>query len=76
MTSTWIETEREPNLRLSLRSDLGLCRDADVCVSAHTGEGLIELVECVREHLVPIADLGSTRPWRFPGLDHQVPIIE
>ena len=75
-TSAWIETDREPDLRLSLRSDLGLCRDADVCVSAHTGEGLIELVECVREHLVPASDLGSTRPWRFPGLEHQTPNID
>ena len=74
-TSSWIESEREPDLRLSLKSDLGLCRDADVCVSSHTGEGLIELVECVREHLVPMSDLGSTRPWRFPGLEHQTPII-
>ena len=42
-TTSWLETDREPDLRLSLRSDLGLCRDADVCVSAHTGEGMIEL---------------------------------
>ena len=75
-TSAWIETDREPDLRLSLRSDLGLCRDADVCVSAHTGEGLVELVECVREHLVPMSDLGSTRPWRFPGLENQTPTID
>ena len=74
MSSSWIETDREPDLRLSLRSDLGLCRDADVCVSAHTGEGLVELVECVREHLVPMMDLGSNRPWRFPGLEDQTPI--
>ena len=75
-TTFWLETDREPDLRLSLRSDLGLCRDADVCVSAHTGEGMIELVECVREHLVPASDLGSTRPWRFPGLEHQTPVID
>lgn len=75
-TTSWLETDREPDLRLSLRSDLGLCRDADVCVSAHTGEGMIELVECVREHLVPASDLGSTRPWRFPGLEHQTPVID
>ena len=74
MASSWIDTDREPDLRLSLRSDLGLCRDADVCVSAHTGEGLVELVECVREHLVPMMDLGSNRPWRFPGLEDQTPI--
>ncbi|MEE2907229.1 MAG: GTPase [Planctomycetota bacterium] len=67
--SDWHELHHEPDLRLSLRSDLGLCPDADVCVSSVTGEGLIELVECVREHLVPVADLGSTRPWRFPGLE-------
>ena len=69
MGSKWHTLERQPDLLLSLRCDLGLCQDADVCVSSVTGEGLIELVECVREHLVPIADLGSTRPWRFPGLE-------
>lgn len=67
--TSWHDGAHDPDLKLSLRCDLGLCRDADLCVSSVTGEGLIELVECVREHLVPMADLGSTRPWRFPGLD-------
>ncbi|MCH2133778.1 MAG: 50S ribosome-binding GTPase [Phycisphaerales bacterium] len=64
--SDWLTPDAD--LRLGLKCDLGLRPDADVCVSAHTGEGIIELVECVREHLVPAADLASTRPWRFPGL--------
>ena len=63
----WLDLPRKPELRMGLRSDLGLRRDADLCVSAHTGEGIVELVEWVREHLVPAVDLGSTRPWRFPG---------
>lgn len=61
----WLDLPRDPELRMGLKSDLGLRRDADLCVSAHTGEGIIELVEWVREHLVPAVDLGSTRPWRF-----------
>ena len=66
-TNEWLTPDAD--LRLGLKCDLGLRPDADVCVSAHTGEGIIELVECVREHLVPAADLASTRPWQFPGLE-------
>lgn len=38
---------------------------ADVSVSAHTGEGLKQLRELIREKLVPKADRDCTRPWIF-----------
>lgn len=57
---------RMPDLVVALRSDLGLPGWAHgLVVSARTGAGVADLVELVRERLVPRADLGSDEPWRF-----------
>ena len=55
-------------LRLSLKADLGPCPwPSDHCIAAHSGLGLTELVEAVRDRLVSPASLTDPRPWRFWG---------
>ena len=51
---------------LGLRSDLGPpCFSPDTAVSAARGEGVLQLVELIRERLVPRGLIADTRPWRF-----------
>jgi tRNA modification GTPase len=74
----WPSLPRRPDLRIGLRFDLGTTRGADVRCAAERGEGLEDVVEAVREALVPAADLASDRPWRFtprlaPPPPHQSP---
>lgn len=58
--------DREPDLTLALRSDLGVpCWAADARVSAKTGDGVGEMVRLIRETLVPSEILASTEPWKF-----------
>jgi hypothetical protein len=66
--SGWPSLPRRPDLRIGLRSDLGPTRGADVTCAAGMGEGLEDVVEAVREALVPAADLECKRPWRFAAL--------
>lgn len=55
-----------PTLRVALRADLGLPREAfDVAVSVREGRGLEELVAAVRDRLVPPADRSHPGPWKF-----------
>lgn len=61
----WPTLPREADLRVASRSDLGERTDADVCVSAITGDGLSQLVRTVRNHLIPPADLAHDGPWIF-----------
>ncbi len=42
-----------------------LAREADHCVSAHTGEGVAPLATHIRDALVPPEDRASTAPWIF-----------
>lgn len=53
-------------LRVGLRSDLGPPRgQVDALVSAHTGEGIVDLVAQIRERLVPARLLNDPRAWDF-----------
>lgn len=53
-------------LRVGLRADLGLSKDAvAVSVSAHSGAGLDELAIAVRDRLVPPSAMKSGGRWRF-----------
>jgi|TARA_B100000959_G_C14985007_1_gene625175 tRNA modification GTPase len=61
----WPSLPRQPDLRVGLRSDLGLAHGADVRCAAGLKEGLEDVVSAVREALVPKVDLESERPWRF-----------
>ncbi len=72
---TWTDLGRAPDLRIFAKNDLAstnepMRSEADLAVSAATGEGLTALRELVREKLVPRSDRESTRPWAFdPELD-------
>ena len=71
----WLTLDRPPDLRLFGKSDIAAPDDAartnaDLVVSAATGEELATLRQLVRDTLVPRADRESKRPWRFdPRLD-------
>lgn len=55
-------------LRICLRCDLGPAPEGtEVAVCAPRGEGLEELVEAIRERLVPCGVLEDPGPWRFWG---------
>lgn len=74
--SAWPTVPRRPDLRMGLRSDLGPIHGADVVCAAGLGEGLQDVVEAVREALVPAADVACERPWKFAPLHRQSPIAE
>jgi tRNA modification GTPase len=70
----WPHLPREPDLRVRTKAELldaqatseaDAADAADMCVSAHTGAGLAELVALARERLVPEEDLEDGRPWIF-----------
>lgn len=61
----WPRPPRPADLRVASKADLGPRRDADLSVSATTGDGMPELVRCVRDLLVPPADLAHPGPWLF-----------
>jgi len=61
----WPELPCTPHLRVGTKADLKPRPDADVLVSAMTGDGMAELVQAVCDALVPPADRSSNRPWRF-----------
>lgn len=64
----WPSLPRRPDLRIGLRSDLGIIRGADVSCAAGLEEGLEDVVAVVREALVPAADLECERAWDFAQL--------
>lgn len=67
----WQDAGRAPDLRVYTKCDEpqaegdALRAQADLAVSARTGEGLRALAERVRELLVSKADRESARPWLF-----------
>ncbi|MCH2141861.1 MAG: 50S ribosome-binding GTPase [Phycisphaerales bacterium] len=63
-TTQWPELPRTADLRLAMRSDLGQRSDADGQCAAAIGDGLEEVVQLIRDALVPEADRTSTRPWK------------
>jgi hypothetical protein len=64
-THSWPELPRSADLSISSRADLGARRDADLALSAVTGEGVEAIVATIRERLVPRADVVHPGPWRF-----------
>jgi len=70
--SQWPEVDRDVDVRLGLRSDLGKRADADCSCSAHNGDGLDVVVEAVRSVFVLPEDLTSGRPWLLPGLQRPI----
>jgi hypothetical protein len=61
----WLEDAPGADLRISLKADVGTRSDADLGVSAVTGEGIETLVGMIRDRLLPPEDLTDSRPWRF-----------
>ena len=67
----WIDLPRKADVRVYTKTDetaasgCAIRGDADLAVSAHTGDGLKELRELVREKLVPKSDRDCARPWIF-----------
>ena len=52
-------------LHVASKCDLARRDDADLCVSAVTGENVDSLVATVRDRLVPLEDLHNHGPWLF-----------
>ncbi|MHC5024690.1 MAG: GTPase [Planctomycetota bacterium] len=66
----WPALPRSADLRIASRCDRSRREDADLQVSAVTGEGLESLVVAVRDRLVPPNDRAHPGPWLFdPDLE-------
>lgn len=55
------------HVKVATKSDLEARNDADICVSAHTGDNLQELAVAIRDAIVPPKILQSEQPWFFSG---------
>lgn len=64
--NNWLETTRNC-IRVATKSDLQARDDADLCVSAKTGEHLQELSLAIRDAIVPPDVLRHDGPWFFEG---------
>jgi small GTP-binding protein len=62
----WKETTQD-QLKVATKSDIEARDDADICVSAHTGENMQELAIAIRNAIVPPEILQSEQPWFFCG---------
>jgi len=63
----WPRLPREPDLRIASKADIAPRDDADLSISAVTGEGVPDLVQLVRDRLVSPEDRrhATERPWLF-----------
>jgi len=69
----WPVLPRKPDLRVAGRSDLGERADADLAVSTMDRSCLHELVETLKNQLVPADDREAPGPWLFdPFLERQI----
>ncbi len=68
----WPTLPRPADLRIAGKCDLGRRDDADLCVSALTGDGIDSLVSAVRDRLVSPADLAHPGPWLFDDRLHRL----
>ena len=55
------------HVKVATKSDLEARNDADIYVSAHTGNNLQELAVAIRDAIVPPKILQSEQPWFFSG---------
>ena len=69
--SDWPTLPREPDLRIANKCDLAKRDEADLNISATTGHSLDQLVQAVRDRLVPPTDLEHPGPWLF---DERLPL--
>ena len=61
----WPTLPRDADLCVAGKADVGGRDDADLSVSATTGDGIPNLVAAIRDRLVPPADLEHPGPWLF-----------
>ena len=64
--TNWLETPRN-SISVATKSDIKSRHDADLCVSAHTGENMQELATLIRDAIVPPKILKNDDPWFFWG---------
>ena len=64
--NNWQVTTRD-FIQVATKSDLQKRDDADLCVSAKTGENMQELSLAIRDAIIPPEVLGSDEPWFFEG---------
>lgn len=58
----WLETTRN-SIAVATKSDIQSRDDADICVSAQTGENVEELAIAIRDAIIPPDVLQSEGPW-------------
>jgi len=61
----WPALPKTPQLRVASKADVERRDDADLSISATTGDGVPDLVAAIRDRLVPPADLVHPGPWLF-----------
>ena len=63
----WISSNCQKKIKIGTKLDLHEISDADLCVSAITGQGSTKLAKKIREALIPDNLLNSGLPWFFDG---------
>ncbi len=61
----WLENKSQSDLKICTKSDIQARDDADLCVSAHSGENMQELAIAIRDAIIPPEVLESDEPWFF-----------
>ena len=61
----WLENKSQSDLKICTKSDIQTRDDADLCVSAHSGENMQELAIAIRDAIIPPEVLESDEPWFF-----------
>jgi tRNA U34 5-carboxymethylaminomethyl modifying GTPase MnmE/TrmE len=64
--NNWLETTRD-SLQIATKSDVHKRDDADLNVSAQTGENMQELSLAIRNAIIPPDLIKDDRPWFFAG---------
>jgi tRNA modification GTPase len=64
--NNWQVTTRD-SIQVATKSDLQTRDDADLCVSAKTGENMLELSVAIRDAIIPPEVLRHDGPWFFEG---------
>jgi small GTP-binding protein len=64
--NSWLETTRD-SLQIATKSDVHKRDDADLNVSAQTGENMQELSLAIRNAIIPPDLIKDDRPWFFAG---------
>ena len=55
------------SIKVATKADCHKRDDADICISAHTGENMQQLAVLIRDAIVPADVLQDEGPWFFTG---------